>query len=80
MVAQLPPDAAREVVGLWTEYEAHETPTAVFVGKLDKLEMCVQAREYEAERGFDPASVLPSLPDGLAPPLDAVAAALAPAK
>ena len=79
MVAQLPPDAAREVVGLWAEFEARETPTAVFVGKLDKLEMCVQAREYEAECGLDPASFLTSLPGGLAPPLDAVAAALAPA-
>ncbi|CAG9467357.1 unnamed protein product [Pedinophyceae sp. YPF-701] len=41
---------ASEVVQLWREYEDQATPEAVFVKDLDKLEMILQAHEYEAEQ------------------------------
>jgi len=36
-----------EILLLWKEYEAAETPEAQFVKSLDKLEMLIQAFEYE---------------------------------
>lgn len=38
---------SREMQALWQELEAGETPEARFVNQLDKLEMLIQAEEYE---------------------------------
>jgi len=38
-----------ELAALWREYEDQQTPTAVIVKDIDKLEMLVQALEYEQE-------------------------------
>jgi putative hydrolase of HD superfamily len=42
--------AAEEVKELWLEYENNSTPEAKFVKDLDKLEMILQAVEYENEQ------------------------------
>ena len=34
-------------LSIWEEFESRETPEAVFVGEVDKLEMLMQARLYE---------------------------------
>ncbi|CAI8587231.1 unnamed protein product [Vicia faba] len=44
---------AKEVAELWTEYEANSSPEAKFVKDLDKVEMILQALEYEDEQGKD---------------------------
>ncbi len=41
------------VRALWDEYEAGKSPEARFVKDLDKLEMILQAKEYEEEQGTD---------------------------
>ncbi len=43
----------KEIMELWEEYEKRETPEAKFVYELDKLEMLLQAYEYEKEQGTD---------------------------
>lgn len=59
-------DIADQIFNIWLEYDAGESPTALFVKDMDKLEMIMQAVEYEAE---DAAAreADPSLPG---PPLD----------
>lgn len=47
LVANLPPDRAREIAALWAEYESHATPTAHLAHDLDKIEMLLQAYAYE---------------------------------
>ena len=42
----------KEVLDLFNEFEAHETPTARFLGDLDKLEMILQCEEYEIEQNM----------------------------
>ncbi len=42
-----------EVLRLWEEYQAAETPEARFVKDLDKLETVLQAAEYEEARGVE---------------------------
>ncbi|XP_058723011.1 uncharacterized protein LOC131594821 [Vicia villosa] len=44
---------AKEIAELWTEYEANSSPEAKFVKDLDKVEMILQALEYEDEQGKD---------------------------
>ncbi|KAF8603779.1 HD domain-containing protein [Ceratobasidium sp. AG-I] len=39
--------AARRIQALWEEYEERTTPEALFVKDLDRLEMALQASEYE---------------------------------
>ncbi|KIM33021.1 hypothetical protein M408DRAFT_190844 [Serendipita vermifera MAFF 305830] len=41
------PIAAQRIFSLWQEYEERKTPEARFVKDLDRLEMALQAREYE---------------------------------
>ena len=41
------PEIASEVLQLWMEYEDGSSPEAVVARQLDKLEMIVQADEYE---------------------------------
>ncbi|KAJ1410306.1 HD/PDEase domain [Sesbania bispinosa] len=44
---------AKEIAELWMEYEANSSPEAKFVKDLDKVEMILQALEYEGEQGKD---------------------------
>jgi putative hydrolase of HD superfamily len=45
-------DFGKEVLDLFNEFEAQETPTAKFLGDLDKLEMIIQCEEYEVEQNM----------------------------
>lgn len=46
--------AAKEVAELWHEYEAAQSPEALLVKDFDKLEMIIQAHEYETNQpGLD---------------------------
>lgn len=42
----MPDDAGDEIVSLWKEYEAQETPEARFAKDIDRFEAFVQARAY----------------------------------
>ncbi|QLK25038.1 HD family hydrolase [Natrinema zhouii] len=42
-----------DLLSLWTEYEARETPTAQFVKDMDLIDNCLQALEYEREDRYD---------------------------
>lgn len=44
---------SREIAELWMEYEANSSPEAKFVKDLDKVEMILQALEYEDEQQKD---------------------------
>ncbi|KAJ0233332.1 5'-deoxynucleotidase [Hirschfeldia incana] len=46
-------ERAEEIAELWREYEANESPEAKVVKDFDKLEMILQALEYEQEQGKD---------------------------
>lgn len=43
--------AARRIDSLWHEYEAGQSREAMFVKDLDRLEMALQASEYESAQG-----------------------------
>lgn len=47
MFSRLPRRLGARYTGLWEEYEAKETPEARLVHNADKIEMLVQALEYE---------------------------------
>ncbi|KAI4377689.1 hypothetical protein MLD38_015276 [Melastoma candidum] len=44
---------AKEINELWTEYEENSSPEAKVVKDLDKVEMILQALEYENDQGKD---------------------------
>ncbi|KAG6599129.1 5'-deoxynucleotidase HDDC2, partial [Cucurbita argyrosperma subsp. sororia] len=44
---------AKEISELWMEYENNSSPEAKIVKDLDKVEMILQALEYESEQGKD---------------------------
>lgn len=44
---------AKEMSELWNEYEENSTPEAKIVKDFDKVEMILQALEYENEQGKD---------------------------
>lgn len=46
-------DMGDQLVSLWSEYEKGQTKEAQFVKQLDKLEMLIQADEYERDQGKD---------------------------
>ncbi|CAN8287796.1 unnamed protein product [Cochlearia groenlandica] len=46
-------ERAKEITELWREYEANASPEAKVVKDFDKLEMILQALEYEQEQGKD---------------------------
>ncbi|WZZ18414.1 hypothetical protein YC2023_111503 [Brassica napus] len=46
-------ERAEEIAELWREYEANASPEAKVVKDFDKLEMILQALEYEQEQGTD---------------------------
>lgn len=45
--------AGAEVATLWAEYEAGATPEAALVKDFDKVEMILQAAEYERAQGME---------------------------
>ena len=53
IVESLDEPSACEIMSLFVEYEANQTAVARFVHDLDKLDMILQADEYEAEQGRD---------------------------
>ncbi len=50
-----PPVDADGLLARWEEYEARDTPEAVFVKEMDLVDMCLQALLYELEGRYDPA-------------------------
>jgi len=46
IVALLPDGTAKEITGLWKEFEEQKTKEAQLIRDLDKLEMCMQALAY----------------------------------
>jgi putative hydrolases of HD superfamily len=38
------------IIQLWEEYDKKETPEAIFVSEIDKIETVLQAYEYECEQ------------------------------
>ncbi|KAG9097930.1 hypothetical protein FS749_005076 [Ceratobasidium sp. UAMH 11750] len=49
--------AAKRIEALWEEYEAQTTPEARFVKDLDRLEMALQASEYEKSHAETPGKL-----------------------
>jgi putative hydrolase of HD superfamily len=47
------PAMGNHVLGLWQEYEGAATAEAIFVKDIDKLEMILQARQYERAKKVD---------------------------
>ncbi|KAJ4810603.1 HD domain-containing 2 [Rhynchospora pubera] len=47
------PSRAKEIHELWMEYEENSSPEANIVKDFDKVEMILQALEYENEQGHD---------------------------
>lgn len=50
-----------ELLELWVEYDAQQTPLARFVYAMDKLDCLLQAQEYWRLYGLDLSNWLPSL-------------------
>jgi putative hydrolase of HD superfamily len=46
-------EAAQRIITLWHEYEDHQTVESILVHDLDKLEMIIQADEYERKFPVD---------------------------
>lgn len=44
-----------ELLSLWEEYEARDTPTAQFVKDMDLIDNCLQALKYERQNRYDDA-------------------------
>ncbi|MGB9957398.1 HD domain-containing protein [Haloferax prahovense] len=44
-----------ELLALWEEYEARDTPTAQFVKDMDLIDNCLQALKYERQTRYDEA-------------------------
>ncbi|POG55142.1 MULTISPECIES: HD domain-containing protein [Haloferax] len=44
-----------ELLSLWEEYEARDTPTAQFVKDMDLIDNCLQALKYERQGRYDEA-------------------------
>ena len=44
------PEMKKEMIDLWNEYEEGTTPEAILVKDIDRLEMIIQAVEYEKSK------------------------------
>lgn len=49
------PFEGSDLLSLWEEYEARDTPTAQFVKDMDLLDNCLQALKYERQNRYDDA-------------------------
>ncbi|UCH31315.1 MAG: HD domain-containing protein [Candidatus Bathyarchaeota archaeon] len=56
ILSLLPPKMERQYQALWSEFEAQETYDAILANDIDKIEMVIQALEYEKE-GYDSAKL-----------------------
>ena len=48
-----PPALAEEFLSLWEEYEVQETVASHYVFDFDKLDMLIQANQYEVDQQLD---------------------------
>ena len=53
ILSQLPSELMEEYVAVWEEFEDRKTREAILANDIDKIEMMMQALEYEKE-GYDP--------------------------
>lgn len=53
----LGPFGGSELLELWEEYEARQTPTAQFVKDMDLVDNCLQALKYERDGRYDESEV-----------------------
>ncbi|KAL7718013.1 5'-deoxynucleotidase [Entamoeba marina] len=78
MCELLPKEIGDDIKKCWLEYEAKETDVAKFCASLDKVEMCLQAQEYENKHQLDLSQFFKSIPitsgDSLKPFFDLVLA------
>ena len=58
----LPKEIGEEVKNNWIEFEERTTEVGKFCAQLDKIEMCVQAGEYESKTGSDLSTFFDSIP------------------
>lgn len=56
MLPLLPPRLARQYLHIWREFEGQRTAEAVLANDIDKIEMVMQALEYEKD-GCDPRTL-----------------------
>jgi putative hydrolase of HD superfamily len=49
IISRLPKSLRKKYLGIWNEYNDNITVSAKFVHSIDKLEMALQAKEYEFE-------------------------------
>ncbi len=69
LLADLSPALASQLSSLWEEYEAQETPEALFVKQADRLETFLQSREYLADDpGLPMASFASEVADTITDP------------
>lgn len=53
IVKDFPKPLSDEFINLWREYEEQETPASHYVFDFDKLDMLIQANQYEEDQGLD---------------------------
>ena len=56
IVSMLPTSLREKYLVIWNEYNANRTISSKFVHNMDKLEMALQAKEYESQ-GYSKASL-----------------------
>ncbi|EAL44509.1 metal dependent phosphohydrolase, putative [Entamoeba histolytica HM-1:IMSS-B] len=59
----LPNEIGEEIKNCWIEFEEKKTEVAQFCAQLDKIEMCIQADEYEKKFGLDLHQFFTSMPE-----------------
>lgn len=62
MAELLPPERGEEIKQCWLEFEERSTDVAKFCAQLDKIEMCLQASEYEKTHGLSLSQFFTSMP------------------
>jgi putative hydrolase of HD superfamily len=60
--------SSAEILALWEEFEAGETPEARFVRQLDRLEMALQASVYQSEGADNMEEFFASARQGISDP------------
>ena len=62
MSKMLPESIGNEIKDCWIEFEEKQTPLGQFCNQLDKIEMCIQANEYEKKYNKDLSGFFTSMP------------------
>ena len=52
VLSVLPSELRKEYIDIWEEFEKQKTPEAILANDIDKIEMMIQALEYE-KQGYD---------------------------